>query len=215
MALSLLNYLLISLASMFVIINPLSTAFVFASLVSNETEKEQRIIAQRATIISTIVIFVFAIMGKLIFKFFGISIPAFKIAGGIILFGIAYNMIWKQEPRFSHDRKSYKNTTIAEDLAIVPIAIPFISGPGAIATVMILVSEAPGDLYIIPVLIAVLMVTVSSYLAMVYSEEITKYMGNIGRRVMTKLFGIILAVISVQFVINGILDLVPKIVGLG
>lgn len=215
MVLSFLNYLLASLASMFVIVNPLSTAFVFASLVSNESEKEQRIIAQRATVVSTIVIVVFALMGKLIFKFFGISIPAFKIAGGIILFGIAYNMIWKQEPRFSHNKKSYKDAAIAEDLAIVPIAIPFVSGPGAIATVMILVSEAPSDFYIVPIIIAVLIVTVSSYLAMVYSEEITKYMGNIGRRVMTKLFGIILAVISVQFVINGIMDLIPKAVGLG
>ncbi len=104
---------------------------------------------------------------------------------------------------------------IAEDISIVPLSIPFISGPGAIASAMILTSEAPGLWYGGGVFIAVLITTASCYFALIHSRHVIRVLGESGRKILTKIFGLILAVIAVQFVINGIADAVGEfIVGL-
>jgi multiple antibiotic resistance protein len=200
----LFEYFLVAIAGMFVIINPLTTAFVFASLMPDASPTERAQVAKRASVASTIVLFVFAALGGLIFQIFGITLAAFRIAGGLILFGIGMGMLQKSEAP-DHDRADAKAAgRITEDVSIVPLAIPFISGPGAIATAMILTSEAPDRWHVIVVFIAVLVTTVSCYFAMVNSRYLVRLMGDSGRRILTKIFGLILAVIAVQFVISGI-----------
>jgi multiple antibiotic resistance protein len=200
----LFEYFLVAIAGMFVIINPLTTAFVFASLMPDASPTERAQVAKRASVASTIVLFIFAALGGLIFQIFGITLAAFRIAGGLILFGIGMGMLQKSEAP-DHDRADAKAAgRITEDISIVPLAIPFISGPGAIATAMILTSEAPDRWHVIVVFIAVLLTTVSCYFAMVNSSYLVRLMGDSGRRILTKVFGLILAVIAVQFVINGI-----------
>ena len=205
---ALIEYFFIAITAMFVIINPLTTAFVFASLTPYADRPEREAIARRAVITSTVVLFVFALLGSLIFQLFGITLAAFRIAGGLILFGIAMGMLQKSEAH-DHGPSDMRATgRIAEDISIVPLSIPFISGPGAIATTMILTSEAPDRWHVIVVFIAVLVTTVSCYFAMTHSRHVIRIMGDSGRRILTKLFGLILAVIAVQFVINGIADAV-------
>ncbi|WP_376695405.1 MarC family protein [Wenzhouxiangella sp. EGI_FJ10305] len=201
---SIIEYFLIAIVGMFVIVNPLTTAFAFASLTSESDDEEQEAIARRAVIASTAMLFVFALLGSLIFQLFGITLAAFRIAGGMILFGIAMNMLNKSEAS-DHDKSEARpsRALLAQDIAIVPLAIPFISGPGAIATAMILTSEAPGFWYSIVVLFAIAVTTVSCYFTMVYSNVVIRWIGNSGRRILTKVFGLILAVIAVQFVLNG------------
>ncbi len=144
----------------------------------------------------------FALLGGLIFQLFGITLAAFRIAGGIILFGIAMGMISSRNG--SEETKKKPEGQIADDISVIPLAIPFISGPGSIATVMILTSEAPTIYHTVIVFFAVLFTTVSCYFSMVYSKVIVKYLGDSGRQIITKVFGLILAVIAVQFVVNGI-----------
>jgi multiple antibiotic resistance protein len=200
----LFEYFLVAIAGMFVIINPLTTAFVFASLMPDADPVERAQVAKRASVASTIVLFIFAALGSMIFQIFGITLAAFRIAGGLILFGIGMGMLQKSEAP-DHDRSDAKAAgRITEDISIVPLAIPFISGPGAIATAMILTSEAPDRWHVIVVFIAVLVTTVTCYFAMVHSSYLVRLMGDSGRRILTKVFGLILAVIAVQFVINGI-----------
>jgi len=200
----LFEYFLVAIAGMFVIINPLTTAFVFASLMPDADPVERAQVARRASVTSTIVLFIFAALGGLIFQIFGITLAAFRIAGGLILFGIGMGMLQKSEAP-DHDRADAKAAgKITQDISIVPLAIPFISGPGAIATAMILTSEAPDRWHVIVVFIAVLVTTVTCYFAMVHSSYLVRLMGDSGRRILTKIFGLILAVIAVQFVINGI-----------
>jgi multiple antibiotic resistance protein len=194
-------YLLITIAGIFVIVNPLTTAFAFMSLTTRMKEERKREIALRATKISTGLFFIFALLGGVIFQLFGITLAAFRIAGGIILFGIAMGMIRSQG---EDERKQTKpEGDIADDISVIPLAIPFISGPGSIATVMILTSEAPTIYHTGLVFVAVLVTTVTCYYSMVYSKVIVKYLGDSGKQIITKVFGLILAVISVQFVING------------
>jgi len=194
-------YLLITVAGIFVIVNPLTTAFAFMSLTTRMKEERRKEIALKATKISTGLFFIFALLGGVIFQLFGITLAAFRIAGGIILFGIAMGMI---RSKGVDERKQTKpEGEIADDISVIPLAIPFISGPGSIATVMILTSEAPTIYHTGLVFVAVLITTVTCYYSMVYSKVIVKYLGDSGKQIITKVFGLILAVISVQFVING------------
>ena len=194
-------YLLITVAGIFVIVNPLTTAFAFMSLTTRMKEERRKEIALKATKISTGLFFIFALLGGVIFQLFGITLAAFRIAGGIILFGIALGMI---RSKGVDERKQTKpEGEIADDISVIPLAIPFISGPGSIATVMILTSEAPTIYHTGLVFVAVLITTVTCYYSMVYSKVIVKYLGDSGKQIITKVFGLILAVISVQFVING------------
>lgn len=196
----LIIYFAISVAAVFVIVNPLTTAFIFSSVSEKYSEKEKKDIARRAALISTIILITFALLGGLIFKIFGITLAAFRIAGGLILFGIGMRMIYDK-----HDKLDVKKER-SRDIAIIPLAIPFISGPGSIATVMILTSEAQTLIHTIVVFAAVLITTISCYFSMVYSKYVMGFLGHNGKQVLSRLFGLILAVIAVQFVINGILE---------
>ena len=200
------SYLLITIAGIFVIVNPLTTAFAFMSMLANAPEKKKKEIALRATKVSTGIFFIFALLGGVIFQLFGITLAAFRIAGGIILFGIAMGMISKRDTDDGSQTKP--EGEITDDVSIIPLAIPFISGPGSIATVMILTSEAPTIYHTALVFVAVLITTVTCYYSMIYSKVIVRYLGDTGKQIITKVFGLILAVISVQFVINGIANVV-------
>lgn len=208
------EYLIISVAALFVIVNPLTTAFVFVSLLPRASEAKRQRTARRAVVISTAVLLVFAVLGGAIFKLFGITLEAFRIAGGIILFGIAMGMIrqGRDESEQSNVEQSGDAHPAAEhDVSIIPLAIPFISGPGAIATVMILTSEAPTAWHIGIVFLAILIATITCYFSMVNSKYLVRYLGETGKEIATKLFGLILAVIAVQFVINGTYDAYAKL----
>lgn len=202
------EYWLVTMAALFVIVNPLTTAFVFLSMLPQASEATRTTIARRSVTVSTGIFFIFALLGGLIFQLFGITLEAFRIAGGIILFGIAMGMIHK-----GHGESEPTNTEvqvdgrITNDISIIPLAIPFMSGPGAIATVMILTSEAPTIWHISLVFLAIVVTTASCYFAMIYSKYLVRYLGETGKEIVTRLFGIILSVIAVQFVINGVLDI--------
>ncbi len=195
---------------MFVIINPLTTAFVFASLTSEASDAERRVIARRAVVTSTAMLFTFAVLGSVIFQLFGITLAAFRIAGGLILFAIAMGMLNRSEASDHGDADAEPSGQIADDISIVPLSIPFISGPGAIATAMILTSEAPGRPYVLVVFFAILLTTVSCFYTMVNARHVIRFLGESGRKILTKIFGLILAVIAVQFVINGAADAVSE-----
>lgn len=199
-----LAYLLITVAGIFVIVNPLTTAFVFMSLTTRMKETEKKEVAYKSTKIATGLFFIFALLGGVIFQLFGITLAAFRIAGGIILFGIAMGMLGNRKN--GEEKPKKPEGEIADDISVIPLAIPFISGPGSIATVMILTSEAPTIYHTGLVFLAVLITTVSCYYSMIYSKVIVRYLGDSGKQIVTKLFGLILAVISVQFVINGTAD---------
>ena len=211
---SLVEFYVLSFVALFTIVNPFSTAFIFAGLTGRASKIKKHLLAYRAAMVATTIFMVFLLLGNFILRFFGISIEAFKIAGGIIIFGIAMHMMWKQEPRFPHDKKIVTDQQISDDLAIVPIAFPFISGPGAIATVMILASQATSEIYVLPVVFAILSATLLCYLIMRNADIVVDYLGELGKRIATKILGLFLSVIAVQFVINGIMELLPQVISM-
>lgn len=206
----LLEYLIITFLAVFVIVNPLTTAFVFMSLLPHAPEEQRRAIAMRATKVATVVFFTFATLGGILFQLFGITLAAFRIAGGLILFGIAMGMI-RRKPETDLEQAEAAQADkakITDDISVIPLAIPFISGPGSIATVMILTSEAPTVYHTGLVYVAVLATTLTCYFAMINSRHIVRWLGETGKEILTKIFGLILAVLAVQFVINGVSDAV-------
>jgi len=208
--LAFLEYLTISFLAMFVIVNPLTTAFIFMAMLPNASEVERKTIALRSTKVATALLIGFALLGGIIFQLFGITLAAFRIAGGIILFGIAMGMIRKTDTSARDTAKEIKaeHPRIADDISVIPLAIPFMSGPGAIATVMILTSEAPTIYHTGLVFLAVLVCMVTCYFAMMHSKLIVDYLGDTGKDILTKVFGLILAVLAVQFVVNGASDVI-------
>ncbi len=204
------EYLLVTFMAIFVIVNPLTTAFIFMALLPRATKERRREIALRSTKIATSLFFVFATLGGIIFQLFGITLAAFRIAGGLILFGIAMNMIRAQQvsdEEKAEEAKSGKGQ-FGDDISVIPLAIPFMSGPGSIATVMILTSEAPTGWHVGAVYLAVATTMVICYFAMIHSRYIVEWLGETGKQILTKIFGLILAVLSIQFVINGVSDVV-------
>lgn len=204
----LLEYLVVTFLAVFVIVNPLTTAFIFTAMLPRASDEKRRAIALRSVKVATSLLFAFALLGGVIFQLFGITLAAFRIAGGIILFGIAIGMIRQKgatEKETAEEVKADKGH-VTEDISVIPLAIPFMSGPGAIATVMILTSEAPTVYHTGLVFLGVLACMVACYYAMIYSRYIVQYLGDTGKDILTKVFGLILAVLAVQFVINGISD---------
>ncbi len=207
--LTILQFFLLSLASLFVIINPLTTSFMFASLLPFAKEREKKSVARKAVFVAVGVLVSFMLFGTLIFSLFSITIEAFRIAGGLILFGIAMKTL---KSGTQHDEEHHQgNEMDSENLAIIPLAIPFISGPGAIATTMVLSSEISvwWDYFIL--LTAILLIAVACYFAMTNSNRLVDFFGKTGKMIMAKIFGLILAVIAVQFIINGVVDVMPLI----
>jgi len=203
------EYLAITITALFVIVNPLTTAFIFVSLLPNAREKRRRETAKRSSLVAGSIFIVFALLGSIIFKLFGITLEAFRIAGGLILFGIAMQMIHKaqDEAEEAGGDDPQLDGKITKDISVIPLAIPFISGPGSIATVMILTSEAPTIWHVSVVFLAIVLTVLACYFAMIYSHFLVKYLGETGKEIITRVFGIILAVIAVQFVINGVLEI--------
>ena len=205
----LIDYWLIAITALFVVVNPLTTAFIFVSLLPNANAIQRRRAAKRSTLVSAGIFLLFGLLGSFIFKVFGITLEAFRIAGGLILFGIAMSMMQKglDDGEEATGKEPHPDGKLAKDVSIIPLAIPFIAGPGAIATVMILTSEAQSLWHFITVFLAIGITTFSCYLAMIYSHVLVRYIGETGKEIITRLFGLILSVIAVQFVINGVLDI--------
>ena len=137
-----ISFALVAFPSLIVIINPVMVTSVFITLTSNATPQAKRAIIRKTTIIAFIVLLVFAISGTLIFKFFSITIGAFQIAGGIILFSVAMGMLHATASRTRQTPEEMDEAMSRDDIAVVPLAIPMVSGPGAITTVIVLSGEA-------------------------------------------------------------------------
>lgn len=208
-----LTFTINALLAMLVITDPLGNLAIFVSLLNSYTPPERNVILRRACLAAVTILVLFTLMGSLIFKIFGITLGAFRIAGGLILFGIAMNMLSAQKSRVRITPGEQQEAQLKEDIAIVPLAIPLISGPGAIATVMTLETQAKTFAETGIVLLAVVIAGGVSYITYRYAGIVLLKIGETGINIMTRLLGLILAVMSVQFVINGIRDSFPELFG--
>jgi len=181
---------------------PFSTVAVFAALTGDMDAEARKRAISKSMKISLLVLIFFVITGNLVFKLFGITVAAFEIAGGILLITVALDMLRTKKGEYSAKEG---------DIAIVPIAFPLTAGPGAITTVVLLTSQATDLLESSFVFIGVLIAILISYIGLSYSSGLFKWLKNDGLRVVTALMAIIVLAIAVQFIINGILEVVKQV----
>jgi multiple antibiotic resistance protein len=198
----------VAFGSLFSIVDPFSALPVFVALTGEKPREYQSRTALRASLTCFVVLSVFAAAGSFIFKFFGITIPAFKVAGGILLFGVALDMMRAQhsETRTTKEEETEKH----EDVGLIPLGLPLLSGPGAIAAVMVLAGQAESTASRVGVHVAILGIGASAFLILRSAAVVGKLLGTTGIRVIGRLMGLILAAIAIQFVIDGAHEAFPK-----
>lgn len=193
-----------AMASIFAIVDPLGVVPFFSVLTEGMKPSEKQEIVSKACLTATITLGVFAVFGQWIFAGFGFTIPAFKIAGGILLFGVSLEMLHGERSRSRLTAQEREETLERDEVAVVPLGIPLLAGPGAITTVMIYmtgsVSDPADKLFIFAgILVAVL----SAFVLLHNADRIFRRIGRTGTRAVGRVMGLLLAAISVQFVIDG------------
>jgi multiple antibiotic resistance protein len=191
--------------SLFVVIDPPGAAPIFGSLTTDANAQQRRSMAFRAVFVASIILVAFAVVGEAFLRTLGISLEAFRIAGGIMLFFIALEMVFEMRTRRREERaEKIKDKADFEDVAIFPMAMPMIAGPGSIATVMLLMARAHGPeetTIVFAALAANLLLMLGGMLAV---GPIMRIFGGQVEAVITRLFGVILAALAVQFVLDGL-----------
>lgn len=207
----LLDYGLLVFVSMFTMMGPVGVLPPFVSMTSGLSGDEARRVARRATITALCVLLVFALGGQLVFRFFNISVNSLRVVGGIILLLVGYEMLQARPSRTKHDEPAPEG--YAEDIAITPLGIPVIAGPGAITTVIILMSEAH-DLARKAVLLVVLLgLHVLTYAMLVSAKPLLAFLGPSGNKVLVRIMGLIVMVIAVEFFFAGLKPIVRDMLG--
>ncbi|MFD2552286.1 MarC family protein [Bizionia sediminis] len=183
----------------FAIMNPISNLPIFLSLVGGANDEAKLRINKKAVLIAFIIVAVFVILGKFIFELFGITIPAFKITGGILIFYVGFDMLQSKKSSI----KNLKNTHIDENIAVSPLAIPILAGPGTIVTAMNFVSDA-NLLQIILVLLIFALMCFLTFVTFRLSNFIVRKIGYNVISVVGKIMGLIIAIIGTNMIIEGI-----------
>lgn len=193
-------YTITVLVTMFVVMDPIAIAPVFLALTPGMTNAQRRRIAWRAVAVAGFVLAIFALAGEAVLTFIGISMPAFRVAGGILLFLTAIDMLFDRRTKRRKDRADEDDH---DDPSVFPIAIPLIAGPGSIASIILLTGEKPG----FEGLATVVVMTVFTLAVMALTLQASGYLERIGKtgiNVITRLLGMLLAALSVQFVLDGL-----------
>jgi len=189
----------------FVVIDPPGCAPIFASLTNGYSPTQRRAAATRAVMVATFILLVFALVGEAFLRALSISLDAFRIAGGGMLFLIALEMVFeKRTQRREHRAQEVKDAPEHEDISIFPMAIPMIAGPGSIATAMLLTSRRAGPEEIAVVLAALGLILILTLAALLAAGPLMRVVGRRVETVVSRLLGVILAALAVQFVIDGI-----------
>ncbi|HWG89926.1 MAG TPA: NAAT family transporter [Candidatus Thermoplasmatota archaeon] len=208
--LTLLIALLPVFVSLFAIVDPIAVAPVYLALTKGYTEAERRRVALKAVLVGGGVLLGFGLAGEFIFKMFGVTIPAFRIAGGILLFVYAFDMLRGHRPSPDGRAEEIQDAIEREAVGITPLGVPLLTGPGAIATMMVLVATAPDVEFRMGIYLCAVLVFVVSFLMLIGATYMMRFLAPSGLMVTTRLLGLILAAVAVQFVLTGITGVVDQ-----
>ncbi len=201
------RFSLLALSSIFFLVDPFAALPTFLAVTAGSDRDRRKRMARKASLTALIFLSAFALAGQYIFKMFGITLPAFEIAGGIILLLIGLDML---EARRSPTQETSGDTEEAaskEDAGIVPLGIPMLAGPGAIASVMVLVGQAQSTWQMVAILGSILVTAVICYFVLGNSDKVARGLGETGIRILVRIMGLLLVALAVQYFVNGMADL--------
>ena len=207
-----LQYLIFCLSTLFAVINPLGITPIFVAMTEKYDSETRSKIARKGIITGSIILIVFTLLGSIIFQFYGITVEAFQIMGGIIFFRSGMRMLDAKVSRSrttESEREEFKDT---DEIAISPIGVPLITGPGAITGVVILSGKAPTNFSVLVLLFSVIISMFIFYFILKAGNYIGQKIGIAGMRVIERMMGLILMVIAIQFIINGIETIANRII---
>jgi len=201
---AIVQFAVVALSSIFFLADPFAAIPAFLVMTADASPASRRHMAARAAWTCFIVLCGFGLMGSWIFRAFGITLPAFEIAGGLILLLIGIDMLQARRSKTQEVAPDMREGVEKEDVGITPLGIPMLAGPGAISTVMVLLGPTPGMWQAIPVFIAIAVTSLASYLVLAGAERVRGYLGETGIRILMRLMGLLLTAIAVQFFLNGL-----------
>ena len=207
------THLLVTFGSVFAIVDPFAALPIFVALTGDRPAEERTRIASRAALTCLVVLLAFGAAGSLIMSFFSISLPAFKIAGGILLFGVGLEMLRAKASATRSTAEEESEAQTKDDVAIIPLGLPLLAGPGAIATVMVLAGKAETLPQRGVVFASVVIVSALTLGILRSAGFFAKWLGRTGINLIGRIMGLILAATAVQFVIDGVKEAFPKVLG--
>jgi multiple antibiotic resistance protein len=194
---------LLTFTSVLFIVDPIAAVPAYLVVTQNETPARRRRTALRACVAMTILLVLFAAAGSFIFSALGITLAAFRVAGGLILWLVALDMLRAQRST-QESREELAEGEAKDDVALTPLAIPILAGPGAISTAMVLASQARSLADSAVVYGAILLTALVSYLTLCLGERLLGFLGHTGIRVLTRIMGLLLAALATQFILTGL-----------
>jgi multiple antibiotic resistance protein len=203
-----------ALVTFLVIIDPPGCAPIFASLTRGAEPKQRRAMAIRSSLIAWAILMFFALLGRPMLAALGISLASFRIAGGIMLFMIAIDMVFERRTERREKRvEVFERTPEVEDISVFPMAMPMIAGPGSIASAMLWVSRAETPFHIVVVLAAVTVVMLMTMITLLAAGPLMRLIGDKVESAITRILGVILAALAAQFVVDGLKQSFPHVLG--
>jgi multiple antibiotic resistance protein len=199
---------LVCFVSLFAVVEPLGLLPIFIGMTAQLPSPAQRAVAKRACLVAFLTLIVFAVMGQLIFRLFGISVESMKVVGGIIFFLIGYEMLRAQQTRMKFDEASPQDAE--GDMALTPLGIPMIAGPGAITSVIVRWNEGDSTAKRVALLVAIVAVMVATLTLLLAARRVSRVLGESGNRVLLRLMGLITMVIAVELFFGGLTPIVQR-----
>jgi multiple antibiotic resistance protein len=201
------RFSVVALSSVFFIVDPFAAIPSFLALTAGDPEPKRRRMARQAAWTCFAVLSLFALAGSLIFKTFGITLPAFKIAGGLLLLLVAFEMLQAKRSGTQESEAELREGEEKDEIGVTPLGVPMLAGPGAISTAMVLMGQSPRWWQALPVFLAIAITAYASFQILASADRLRGRLGEVGIRILMRLMGLVLTAVAVQFMINGLADL--------
>lgn len=202
----LIQFALVAFTSIFILVDPVAAVPTFLVMTSGSGRASRRHMALRAAGTCMVVLSVFSVAGTLIFRLFGITLPAFRIAGGLILGMIGLDMLRAQRSPVKETRGDAEEGADKEDVGIIPLGIPMLAGPGSISSVMVLGTQSSDWPHASLIILAIAVTSAISFIILAAADRVGSYLHETGIRILSRLMGLLLTAIAVQFVLDGLRD---------
>jgi multiple antibiotic resistance protein len=199
-----IEFLLLAFSSIFFIVDPIACIPTFLALTADDELARRRHMARRAAWTCFLVLSGFALGGTLIFKMFGITLPAFRIAGGLIMILIGLDMVQARRSQTKETASETQQAMEKDDVGIIPLGVPMLAGPGSISTVMALMAQSANWQHSVMIIIVVGVTSFVSYWILAAADRVGRRMGDTGIRILTRFMGLLLMAIAVQFILSGL-----------
>ncbi|MBI4661279.1 MAG: NAAT family transporter [Verrucomicrobia bacterium] len=203
---SLFEYILFASTSLFLIMDPVALIPVFLAITPEDTPQQRVRMARLACLVAAGVLIFFTLIGEKLFKLMGITLPAFKIAGSIVLLLIALDMLRAQRSRVQQTAEDTDAAAAKEDIAIAPLAVPMLAGPGAISTAILLGTQANDWVQELSLLVCIGGVCAASYIVLRLAAHGAEWINPIAMRIVTRIMGLLLAAVAIQFILDAVAE---------